>query len=70
VVTSPATMATPVFTSVSAGDAPRAFVLGDDRVQHRIGNLVSDLVRMAFGHGFGREKILAQVAILIICLYG
>ncbi len=31
-------------------------VLGDDGVQHRVGDLVRDLVRMAFGHGLGGEN--------------
>ena len=31
-------------------------VAGDDGIQHRIGNLVGDLVRMSFGHGLGSEQ--------------
>src|SRR5690606_38148012 len=34
-----------------------ALVLGKDRVQHCIGNLVGDLVRMAFGDRLGSEEI-------------
>jgi hypothetical protein len=39
-----------------AGDAG-AFVLGQDGVEHGVGNLVRDLVRMAFGHRFGGEEV-------------
>jgi hypothetical protein len=54
VVISPATTATPVLTRVS--QATRALgVLGEDGVEHGVGNLVGDLVRMAFGNGFGGE---------------
>ncbi|CAI8949995.1 NAD-specific glutamate dehydrogenase [Pseudomonas sp. IT-P12] len=31
-------------------------VFGNDGVQHRIGNLVGDFVRMPFGHGLGGEE--------------
>ena len=37
-----------------AGDA-RLLVLRQDRVQHAIGNLVADFIRMSFRHGFGSE---------------
>ena len=39
-----------------AGDA-RALVLREHGVEHRVGNLVGDLVRMAFGDGFGGEQV-------------
>ena len=42
-----------------AGDA-RALVLRQDRVEHGIGDLVGDLVRVAFGNGFGGEEIAAH----------
>ena len=42
-----------------AGHA-RALVLREDRVEHGIGNLVGDLVRMAFGNGFGGEEIVVR----------
>ncbi|MNV29696.1 hypothetical protein D3C71_1209300 [compost metagenome] len=34
-----------------------AFVLGQDCVQHRVGDLVGNLVRMAFGDRFGGEQV-------------
>ena len=55
VVTSPATMATPVLTRVSNGYAS-VFVLGNDGIQYSVGDLVSDLVWVSFRHGFGGEK--------------
>src|SRR6185312_13838265 len=36
----------------------RGRVLGDDGVQHRVRDLVGDLVRMAFGHGLGGEQVV------------
>jgi len=44
-----------------AGHA-RALVLREDRVEHGVGNLVGDLVRMAFGHGFGGKQVIAHRA--------
>ncbi len=39
-------------------------VLGDDSVQHGIGNLVGDLVRVPFGHGFGGEnRVFAHLTV-------
>ena len=38
-----------------AGDAP-ARVGRQDRIEHRIGDLVGDLVRMAFGNRFGGKR--------------
>ena len=35
----------------------RGRVFGDDRIEHRVRNRVSDLVGMAFGDGFGREQV-------------
>ena len=58
VVTSPATTATPVFTSVS--QATRASrVAREDGVQHGVGDLVGDLVRVPFGNGLGGEQVVA-----------
>ncbi|EAU68690.1 hypothetical protein STIAU_6032 [Stigmatella aurantiaca DW4/3-1] len=37
------------------GDA-RLRILGDDGIQHTIGDLIGDLVRVAFSDGFGREQ--------------
>ena len=48
-------MATPVFNHGFTGDAG-VFVLGDDGVEHGIGNLVGDLVGMAFGDGLGGKE--------------
>ena len=46
----------PVVTSVS--HATRAVrILGENRVKHRVGNLVGHLVRVALGHRFGREQV-------------
>mgnify|MGYP000211979062 CR=1 FL=1 len=42
------------FNQGFAGDT-RVFVLGDDGVQHRIGNLVGDFVGMPFGYRLGCE---------------
>ena len=39
-----------------AGD-PRALVLREHGVEHRIGDLVGDLVRVAFRHGLGRKQV-------------
>ena len=44
-----------------AGHA-RALVLGQDGVEDRIGNLVGDLVRMAFGDRFGGEEVVGHSA--------
>ena len=41
-----------------AGDA-RLGVLGQEQVHDRVGNLVCDLVGMAFGNGFGGEQVRA-----------
>jgi hypothetical protein len=41
-----------------AGDA-RLRVLADEQVHHRIGNLVRDLVGVAFGHRLGGEDVVA-----------
>ena len=54
VVISPATTATPVLTSVFAGDA-RLRIAREEGVQHRVRDLVGDLVRMPFGDGLGGE---------------
>ena len=39
-----------------AGDA-RFGVLGQEQVDDGVADLVGDLVRMAFGNGFGREEV-------------
>jgi hypothetical protein len=41
-----------------AGDA-RFRIAADEQIDDRVGNLVGDLVRMAFGHRFGREEVVA-----------
>ena len=56
VVTSPATIATPVLTSVSQATRAR-LSCASMRVEHGVGNLVGDLVRVAFGDGFGGEQV-------------
>ena len=40
------------------------FVLREDGVKHRVGNLVGDFVGMAFGNGFGSEQ---EVAHDVVC---
>ena len=40
-----------------AGDAPVGIV-AEDGVEHAVGDLVGDLVRVAFGHGLGGEEVL------------
>ncbi len=42
-----------------AGHA-RARILGQDGIQHGVGNLVGDLVRMPFGDRFGGKQITAH----------
>src|SRR3989449_4839630 len=37
-----------------------ALILGDDRIQNAIRDLVRNLVRMAFGDGFGREQVIVS----------
>src|SRR5262249_59530944 len=44
-----------------AGDAADR-VLGEDRVENGIGNLIGDFVRMSFGDRLGREKMPAPTA--------
>src|SRR5690606_21304198 len=34
----------------------RVLILGDQAVEHGVGNLVGDLIGMAFGNGFGSEN--------------
>src|SRR5690606_12399949 len=49
----------------------RVLVLGDDGVAYGIGNLVGDLVRMAFGHGFGgKQGVFAHFKILFLFIPG
>ena len=52
-----------------AGDA-RFGVLGQEKVDDRVGNLVGDLVGMAFGHGFGSEEVIRThgCSSLMLCL--
>ena len=40
-----------------AGDA-RFGILGEEQVDHGVGNLVGDLVRVALGHAFGSEQVI------------
>ena len=53
---SPMTITIPVVTSTFAGHAPHR-VIGHNFIEHRIGDLITDLVRMAFCHGFGCKKV-------------
>ena len=56
VVTSPATIGDAGLDQRLAGDA-RALVLREHGVEHRVGDLVGDLVRMSFGDGLGGEQV-------------
>src|SRR5574343_330026 len=42
------------------GGNARMLVLGQDGVEDGVGNLVGDLVRMAFANGFGSEEVFAH----------
>ena len=42
---------------------PRLGVIGKDTVEHRVGDLVCDLVGMPLGNGFGREKAGTQASV-------
>jgi hypothetical protein len=61
VVTSPATITDAGLDQGLAGDAG-ARVLREDGVEHGVGDLVGDLVRVAFGDGLGGEQLLAMRA--------
>ena len=41
-------------------------VLGQDGVQHRVGDLVADLIGMSLGHRFGRKEIMTHTHILLV----
>ena len=56
VVISPATIGNAGLDEGFAGHAG-AGIAREQRVQHRVGNLVRDLVRMAFGDRFGRKEV-------------
>ena len=60
-VISPAIIAMPVVTSVSHATRLDR-ILREDGVENRIGNLVGDLVGMAFGDGLRSKKIAALTA--------
>ena len=53
-----------------AGDAAVGILL-EDRVEHRVGDLVADLVGMPLGDGFGGEKIMAHkhVSPEVVCSF-
>jgi hypothetical protein len=57
VVISPATIAMPVLTSVSHATRARGSCR-EDGIEHCVGDLVGDLVRVAFGDRLGREEIV------------
>ncbi len=53
-------------TGLDQGFAGHAgvLVLGDDGVEHRIGDLIGDLVRMPFGYGLGGEnRVFAHLSV-------
>jgi hypothetical protein len=52
-----------------AGHA-RALVLGQDRIEYRVRNLVGDLVGVAFGNGFGSEQIFGHRAWILVRFCG
>ena len=58
VVISPAITASPVVTNVSHATRPLG-VLSQNFVQYGIGNLVGDLVGVAFGDRFGGKQEIA-----------
>jgi hypothetical protein len=40
--------------------------MGNDGVEDRVGNLVGDLVRMAFGHGLGgKQGVFAHLSVFL-----
>ena len=55
-VISPAMMTRPVAVKSFAGDAAGGIV-SEAGVEDGVGNLVGDLIGMAFRHGFGSEQI-------------
>ncbi|MNZ56764.1 hypothetical protein D3C78_747170 [compost metagenome] len=53
-----------------AGDAG-VLVLGNDGVEDGIGDLVGNLVRMAFGHGFGgKQGVFAHLSVFLLVTGG
>ena len=54
---SPETTTRPVLTSVSQATRPER-VVAQHRVEHAVGDLVGDLVRVALGHRLGGEQVL------------
>ncbi len=57
---SPSTMTVPVVVAVS--QATRALrVVGQDRVEDGVTDLVAHLVRVTLGHGLGREQVVRGV---------
>ena len=60
---SPATTTSPVVISVSHATRPERILL-EDRVEHDVGDLVGDLVRVTLGHRLGRELELARGAVV------
>ena len=59
VLISPATTHRPVVHERLARDPPVG-VLGQDRVEHAVADLIRHLVGMTLGHRLGRERVLAQ----------
>ena len=57
VVISPETITRPVLTSVSHATRPVGIV-AQHGVEHAVGDLVGDLVRVTLGHRLGREQVL------------
>ena len=64
VLISPATTTRPVVTSRLARD-PAVRVLLEDRVEHRVGDLVAHLVRVALGDRLRRERVRTHVLSLV-----
>ena len=44
---------------------PAMFVLHDNGVQNAVGDLIRDLIRMAFGHRFGGKQVVISHLFLI-----
>ena len=49
---------------------PAGLVFGNDGIEHAVRHLVAQLVRMAFGHTFGREQVLRHTACLQLSVSG
>ena len=68
VVTSPATTTSPVVTR-RLDRHPAVRVLAQQRVQHRVADLVGDLVRMTLGHRLGGEQsVLPWPSYFLACV--